>query len=858
MSDENKKEESGIQADNDGIAIGSLSIGGSVDGTIIIGDHNTVNTLIITEEQVIEISARLSTQYQPQPFDGNCPYRGLDVFEEEDAELFFGRERLVDDLVSRVKDSRTLFVTGPSGSGKSSLVRAGLIHALKQGAIKNSERWLYATMKPGSDPISELGQIASSLAGTTKAEDEVCDKAMSDSTIFARWCEIALKEGRDKRLVLFIDQFEEVFTQINNETVVVAFLNLLTHAATVENGRVMILFSMRSDFVPNCAMYPQLNSLLNQQFVQIGAMEPNELVSAIALPSKHVSLPIEDSLIARIINQMEGQPGALPLMQFALKDLFDSQKAKGGRITLKLDDYLQRGGIHKALERHADDSFSKLNENEQELARFIFGSLVETGHDTPDTRRTVLFDDLIPNSEKTLNVKAVIQKLENARLITTDERDNNKYTITHEKLIEAWPWLNKLVDENRDVFALKNEITADSKEWEEHHRDLSYLYTGVRLISVLEKIETKNLVLSGRSLEFVKTGQAQQRRGQFVRIASISAIIGAVVVGIILYSYVTATNSQNLAKQKLLSANTQVALAGTSQAMAVTAQANAEEAQRQATNRIAEGLAAYATGHAQMEYDLSLLLGLEANNSLNNNITSTSLMTIVKSNPYLYQYLHINDGWVNTVAFDSEGKVLAAGSASGTVTLWSPAVPSFQQYTPLNRIDVADIAVTKIAFKPSLNGDTTLAVGYSDGEIILWDYAKSQPLLTLMTHAPFRVSTLALSRDGIYMASADESGHVCLWDMQIVTPTCQVIGDVGGKIWQIVFSQKADGSLFLAGVGGGDNSIFVWEIPTGNLIVQKSDANGDAAIYSFAVDSSGSLFATGDGESNIKLVLVAN
>ncbi|MBK8824684.1 MAG: hypothetical protein IPN58_19365 [Anaerolineales bacterium] len=191
-----------------------------------------------------------------------------------------------------------------------------------------------------------------------------------------------MTDNKNQRLVLFIDQFEEVFTQISKEEERVAFLNLLTHAATIENGRVIILFSMRSDFVSNCATYPQLNALLNQQFVQIGAMQPEELVSAIAQPALRVGLRIDPDLIAQIINEMKGEPGALPLMQFALKDLFDSQQEKSGVPALVLSDYLQRGGIHKALERHADGSFSKFSKNEQELARSIFSGLIEIGRDT--------------------------------------------------------------------------------------------------------------------------------------------------------------------------------------------------------------------------------------------------------------------------------------------------------------------------------------------------------------------------------------------------------------------------------------------------------------------------------------------
>jgi hypothetical protein len=180
---------------------------------------------------------------------------------------------------------------------------------------------------------------------------------------------------------------------------------------------------MRSDFISNCATYPQLNTLLNQEFLQIGAMQPDELVSAIAQPALRVGLQIDPDLIAQIIHDMQGEPGALPLMQFALKDLFDSQQEKGGMIALTLNDYLGHGGIRKSLERHADHAFARLNENEQELARSIFGGLIQIGHGTQDTRRIAPFDELIPASSNEAEVQAVVQKLADARLITTDEKD---------------------------------------------------------------------------------------------------------------------------------------------------------------------------------------------------------------------------------------------------------------------------------------------------------------------------------------------------------------------------------------------------------------------------------------------------
>src|SRR5829696_9024522 len=151
-------------------------------------------------------------------------------------------------------------------------------------------------------------------------------------------------------------------------------------------------------------------------------MQPEELVSAIALPAKHVGLPVEAELISRIINDMKGEPGALPLMQFALKDLFNAQQEQGGLIALSLEDYLRHGGIHKSLERHADASFAKLSESEQELARSTFSGLIEIGRGTQDTRRTALFDELVPANVRSNDVEAVVQKLADAHLIITDQQ----------------------------------------------------------------------------------------------------------------------------------------------------------------------------------------------------------------------------------------------------------------------------------------------------------------------------------------------------------------------------------------------------------------------------------------------------
>jgi len=833
MDNENKEDQPNVQADNNSIAVGGINIGGDISGNITIGHTG------YTVEQVSVLLTQITSTFQPKPFDGRCPYKGLDVFEEDDADLFFGRERLVEDLASRVKESRTVFITGPSGSGKSSLVRAGLIHALKQGAIKNlhSERWLYETMKPGREPIKDLALAFSRLKSPDLAD--YFQAHASEKDILNKCAESVLSGRKDQRFVLFIDQFEEVFTQMNQEEERLAFLTMLAHAATVENGRVIVLFAMRSDFVANCATYPALNEMLSQQFRQIGAMQPEELVSAIALPAKHVGLPIEGELIARIINDMKGEPGALPLMQFALKDLFDAQQAKGGVIALTLEEYLHHGGIHKSLERHADNSFAKLSEGEQELARSIFSGLIEIGRGTQDTRRTALFDELVPANAKATEVESVVQRLADARLIITDEQaGKDTVTISHEKLIDAWPWLKKLVNENRDVIALQNEIAADAKEWDDHRRDPSYLYAGSRLANAREKLEANKIVLSGLAYEFVIAGQAQQRLNQRRRMLGIAVPIGVIFL-IILFAYISTTNSANLAKVNAALANTQAAIAQTS---AVLAQANAEEAQKQAQISRAGELAAQSNEMREQNFRISLLLGLEAFRSWDIVRARGALLDAANANPQLLQYLTGHTDPVYSVAFSPDGKTLASGSYD-EIILWD-----VETRQPIGQPLTGHISFAhSVAFSPDGKTLASGSCGKRDEftyvvecELILWDVETRQPIGQPLTGHTDSIS-VAFSPDGKIIASLG-SGTIILWDVE----TRQPIGQPLSGYTDVAFSP--DGKILAS--GSEDYTITLWDVETGQPFGQPLTGHTDS-IHSVAFSPDGKTLASGSADSTI-------
>ncbi len=853
MDNKTNPDGSNVYAEDHSIAVGNLSVGGNVQGNIHIG-----HTIGFTSEQVSALIKQISSTLQPKPFDGKCPYKGLDFFEEEDAELFFGREKLVDDLLSRVIESRTVFITGPSGSGKSSLVRAGLIHALKRGKVKGSDGWSYISMKPGRGPIQTLARLVAGLVMSTNAEDEINAKALTDETIFARWCEIALKDGRGKRVALFIDQFEEVFTQIAREEERVAFLNLLTHAASVEQGRVIILCAMRSDFVSNCATYPKLNAMLNRQFMQIGAMQSDELVSAIAQPALRMGLRIEPDLIAQIINDMHGEPGSLPLMQFALKDLFDFQQEKGGLIALTQNDYLQRGGIHKSLERHADKTFAGLSMDEQELARSVFSGLIEIGRGTQDTRRTANFDELVPSNTQTDQVEALISKLADARLVTTDEAaGRDTVTISHEKLIDAWPWLKKLVNENRDVIALQNQIAEDSKEWVENKKDASYLYSGARLVNANEQLKANRLILSETTHEFIRTGQARQRHGRILWISGVLIVVIALLIGILIF------------------------------------RDQAQKAELQATIAQAGDLAAQSVSLRDTNFQNSLLLAIESYRTDKNVRTQGALLDATNANPKLRRIITLPNGTTD-IDLSPDGHTLATSNIDGVITLWDTqtGLPSGKLHS------VGTVFANSLAYSP--DGKILAAGGClgtspyngicEKGEIVLWNTITLQPINLELPENSGHVTALVFSRDSKTLLSLNDiplSASITLWNISEVAVSSSfinwqgavpysialspdgnfiAIGDLGGNIsfWDIKKNEKTENVIihqlaaFVSDIAispdgktlaSSDGSIVLWETETGER--EMAQLSGYANSSSIAFSPDGKLIASGNSNGTI-------
>jgi hypothetical protein len=481
-----------------------------------------------------------------------------------------------------------------------------------------------------------------------------------------------------------------------------------------------VLFALRSDFVANCATYPQLNALLNQQFLQVGAMQPDELVSAIARPALQVGLRIDPDLVKQIVDDMGDEPGALPLMQFALKDLFDAELAKGGIIALTLSDYLARGGLRQALERHADAAFAKLSENEQQLARSIFAGLIEIGSGREDTRRTASFDELVPASAATDPVKAVIQKLADARLVTTDER-SQEYTITHEKLINAWPWLRKLINDNREAIALQNQIAEDAQEWEDHQRDASYLYSGARLATAREELAGRKIVLSELAQKFVEAGvsafEAARRRRR--------RIVQGVISGLVIISLVFAGLSAWAIRSQQLSRSRE--------------------------------LAAVALGQIDKDPERGLLIAIEAGRAADTYESQDALRWLLDASR-LKAVLRGHEAAVTSAQFSPDGQQIVTASYDMTARVWEAATGK-----ELAVLRGHEGPVYNAQFSP--DGQQIVTVGCEklvglqcvEGTARVWEAATGKELAVLRGHEA-GVASAQFSPDGKYIVTASENG----------------------------------------------------------------------------------------------------
>jgi hypothetical protein len=290
-----------------------------------------------------------------------CPFKGLAFFDVDDAEVFFGRERLVAEMVARLAGAPLMGVVGPSGSGKSSALRAGLLASLAAGVLPGSDDWGLALLRPGAHPVAALEQATAA----------------------------ALPRAR---MIVAVDQFEEAFTACGDESERAAFVEALVAGARDPRRRALVLVAVRADFYGRCAAYPELARLLGANHALVGPLRRDELRRAIELPARRAGLRVERDLVDALIADVEGEPGALPLLSTSLLELW--QRRDGRR--LRMSAYQQAGGVHGAVARLAERAYERLDPERRELARRILLRLAGEGEGERElvVRRRVPLDEL--------------------------------------------------------------------------------------------------------------------------------------------------------------------------------------------------------------------------------------------------------------------------------------------------------------------------------------------------------------------------------------------------------------------------------------------------------------------------------
>jgi WD40 repeat protein len=452
----------------------------------------------------------------PVPVSGRCPYQGLSSFGTEDARWFFGRERLTTLLVRRLSVqydlAAPLVLVGASGAGKSSVLRAGLLPALRRGelAIARSGTWPVSLFTPTADPVGMLAAKAEALTGMP------ADLVAADIRADPRWLAAALRTAVAPRLghgsvgdrvVLIVDQFEEIFTQCTREHDRSLFVQALAVAADGDRGEpaALVVLAVRADFYGRCANYPELIPAMEGNPIVVAAMTPAELRAAIEKPAAAAGMAIEPGLTELLLadlgvhghagpdtddpntagaehDAVTPRPaaaydaGRLPLLSHALYMTW--RQREGAAVTVA--GYLRAGGIQEALSATADHALAKLDEAGRTIARSLLLRLVHIGEGADDTRRRVSRSQLLADVPDPEQAAAVLDILvaDDTRLVTVEQ---DAVQLTHDAILHAWPTLRRWIDTNRAELVIQQQLDEAARAWERDDRDRSGLYRGNRL-----------------------------------------------------------------------------------------------------------------------------------------------------------------------------------------------------------------------------------------------------------------------------------------------------------------------------------------------------------------------------------------
>ncbi len=538
-------------------------------------DRTEKATLLLTVAEPQDIAAALrrhnpalfaqhARPMRPPDAAGKNPYRGLAAFQMEDAYLFFGREALIGTLWQRFEGLwetpeavRLLAIVGPSGSGKSSVARAGLLAALAQSPIPGPQPLRTVTVKPGDQPVESLARALVSLLppdhAVLPAERVVatrrllCDPAAPAEGL--RLFAAELPEVAQRPVLVLVDQFEEVYTLCREPVERDLFVRLLLHAAEARSRHVAVVLTLRSDFLGETQRYHnQLNRMIAEQCVVVPALSPEALRAAIARPAEQAGRPIDEATVLLLLNQAGSSEGALPLLEFALTKIWEGMQ-RGEEPAITLD---KLGGVGGALAGEAQKIYNRLGPAEQATARRALVRLVQLGEGTRDTRRRVSLRGLCGRGEDENAVLSVLRRFagENARLVTLSGNGGETIAeVTHEALFDHWTELRRWIDEGRADRRFHDRVADAARLWDDAGQPTGRLWRPPDLDLLRDYQKRHPDELSPLQDAFRNTAERQQKRDKLLSLGSIVAVLVAAFGAFMVYVTKEKQRSLDVAEQ---------------------------------------------------------------------------------------------------------------------------------------------------------------------------------------------------------------------------------------------------------------------------------------------------------------------
>ncbi len=781
-----------------------LEVRNRVQAIVRARELSLVIPAVAEEENVVETAGGSISVVLPEPFN---PYKGLRAFQPADHRHFFGREELVEKLLGRLSEKensrrdgaspRFLAVVGPSGSGKSSLVKAGLIPALWRGALPGSERWFVVEMLPGAHPLDELEvallRVAANQSGNIR------EQLGRDARGLLRVAGLILPDD-DSQLVLVIDQFEELFTLVEREEDRIRFMDLLLEATSGARSRVRVVVTMRADFYDRPLHYPEFGELLRANMETILPLSARGLTRAIQRPSELVGVDFEEGLVPTIVEEIHYQAGALPLLQYALTELFERRQGR----TLTRQAYQEMGGTVGALAKRAEEIYRELSVEMQEALRQMFLRLVTLGEGVEDTRRRVPRSELLAISPQTDVMDEVIDTLAAYRLLSLDNDPTTRaptVEVAHEAILREWERLRGWLNDSRADIRLQRQLGRAAGEWKAAEKDPSFLLrggrlaqfetwkgeTGLRLTPVEEGyLEASLAARAARQVQeaarLAREERLELRSRNFLRaLVGVFAVATVVAVLLSVYAFMqqdiaqaeaegraTAQIEAELAAERAddnaATAQAETQARATQQTIAEENEALAEQekaiAESQRARAETEALLAFSRELSQAallnlgqgsDPELSLLLALQALETKYTRQAEEALRTSIQASRLRQTF----PGYV--LALDQSGATLATADED---TIWIWELASGKEHISWNPEQGGPISM--IALSPD---GSLLASGAEDGSLKIFDAGAGVPLLDLVGHSGLYNSRMSFSPDGARLASANSDGSLRVWDI---------------------------------------------------------------------------------------------